>query len=228
MKGAIMLSGGGSGKLFAAIGVTYPAGSTLTCTNGTSTLKAKTTTGQWVFAIPKAGTWTVTASDGTNSKSESLSIGNEGQFESVNLSYAFMLFDGGEVADWTARTARPTADIGETLYVYVNADDKTSSLSTVDKVDITGYNTLCFMVDEIVKSGRNFLGLATTISSSNLPMDGLGEVKTTAVAYATTVQVGENRIDISGVASGSYYVCMVQGGTASSPRGMRVSKVWLA
>ena len=89
-----VMSGGGA-KLFAAIGVTYPAGSTLTCTKGTKTLKAKNTSGQWVFAIPDAGTWTVTATDGTNTKSQSVSITSEGQFESVTLSYQLHLFEVG-------------------------------------------------------------------------------------------------------------------------------------
>lgn len=83
-----VLSGAGT-KLFAAIGVTYPAGSTVTCTNGTKTLTAKTTSGQWVFAIPEAGTWTVTA----GTKSKSVAITTEGQFESVNLA-EIVLYDG--------------------------------------------------------------------------------------------------------------------------------------
>lgn len=87
MKGAIMLSGGGTGKLFAAIGVTYPVGSTVTCTNGTKTLKAKNTSGQWVFAIPETGTWTVTATDGTNTSRKFVEIIFEGQSVSVNLAY---------------------------------------------------------------------------------------------------------------------------------------------
>ena len=81
MKGAIMLSGGGGTKLFAAIGVTYPAGAIVTCTKGTKTLAAKNTSGQWVFAIPEAGTWTVTA----GSRSASVSITKEGQVEKVFL-----------------------------------------------------------------------------------------------------------------------------------------------
>lgn len=89
------MGGGGSTKLFAAIGVTYPEGSTVTCTNGAKTLTAKTTTGQWLFAIPEAGTWTVTATDGTNSKSQSVSITTEGQLESVELSYEHILFKAG-------------------------------------------------------------------------------------------------------------------------------------
>lgn len=82
-------------KLFAAIGVTYPAGSTVTCTNGTKTLTAKNTSGQWVFAIPEIGTWTVTATDGTNTKSQSVSITSEGQFESVELRYALVIIENG-------------------------------------------------------------------------------------------------------------------------------------
>ena len=83
--------GGGGTKLFAAIGVTYPAGSTLTCTNGTKTLTAKTTSGQWVFAIPSAGIWTVTAILGTETASETVVITTEGQFKSVELMYNYVI-----------------------------------------------------------------------------------------------------------------------------------------
>lgn len=84
-------------KLFAAIGVTYPAGSTLTCTNGTKTLKAKTTSGQWVFAIPEVGTWTLEITDGTRTKSQSVNISTEGQSENVKLVYwGGTLYDAGD------------------------------------------------------------------------------------------------------------------------------------
>jgi hypothetical protein len=103
MKGAIMLSGGGSGKLFAAIGVTYPAGSTLTCaskqTGKVLTAKPESDSDtQWVFAIPEAGTWTVTATDKadiTKTKSAEFEIVKEGQFESVELSYALVIIENG-------------------------------------------------------------------------------------------------------------------------------------
>ena len=85
----------GGTKLFAAIGVTYPAGSTVTCTNGTKTLEAENTSGQWVFAIPETGTWTVTATKGTSSKSQGVSITKEGQWESVMLRYRLYLYDNG-------------------------------------------------------------------------------------------------------------------------------------
>lgn len=82
--------GGASSDLFAAIGVTYSEGSTCTCTNGADTLAAKNTSGQWVFAIPEIGTWTVTTGD----KSKSVSITKEGQCEVVNLA-ELVLFESG-------------------------------------------------------------------------------------------------------------------------------------
>lgn len=130
MKGAIMLSGGGSGKLFAAIGVTYPAGSTLTCTSQQTgkvlTAKPKNADNtEWVFAIPEPKTlpetWTVTATDGTNSKSQSVSISEEGQFESVELSYQLVLFS----------TAKGLAEGYGTSGAYISP-----------AIDVTNYTTL--------------------------------------------------------------------------------------
>ena len=97
---------------FAAIGVTYPEGSTCTCSNGTKTLTAKDTSGQALFLVPEDGTWTVTATDpadATKTKSESVSITKEGQWESVTLSYQFYLFkEGVGVADEWATEGNAT------------------------------------------------------------------------------------------------------------------------
>ena len=84
-----------AGKLFAVIGVTYPAGSTCTCTNGSKTLTAKGTSGKAIFVIPSAGTWTVTAVSGSKSKSKEISITAEGQVETVELVYEFFIFKNG-------------------------------------------------------------------------------------------------------------------------------------
>ena len=84
-----------AGKLFAVIGVTYPAGSTCTCTNGSKTLTAKGTSGKALFVIPSAGTWTVTAVKGSKSKSKEVSITAEGQVETVELTYEFYIFESG-------------------------------------------------------------------------------------------------------------------------------------
>ena len=85
----------GVGKAYAVIGVTYPAGSTVTCTNGTKTLTAKDTTGKALFVIPSAGTWTVKAVKGGQSASKAVSITAEGQVETVELSYQLYIFKSG-------------------------------------------------------------------------------------------------------------------------------------
>ena len=94
MNDVMILRRGGSTKLHAAIGVTYPAGATLTCTNGTKTLKASNTNGQWVFPIPKNDEWTVTATKGTNSNAKIVNITSQGQTEKILLDFNLALFDG--------------------------------------------------------------------------------------------------------------------------------------
>ena len=84
-----------AGKLFAVIGVTYPAGSTCTCTNGSKTLTAKGTGGKALFVIPSAGTWTVTAVSGSKSTSKTVSITAEGQVETVTLMFEMILWEAG-------------------------------------------------------------------------------------------------------------------------------------
>ena len=122
---------GGGTKLFAAIGVTYPEGSVLICSKGTKTLTAKTASGQWVFAIPEAGTWTVTATNGTNSKSQSVEISSEGQFEAVELKYATYIYEQGVTQVTFVKTwgETPSTSIDESVW-YVSAD----SISVSDGV----------------------------------------------------------------------------------------------
>lgn len=87
--------GGSSAKVYAVIGVTYPTGSTCTCTDGVKTLTAKDTTGKALFVIPSTGTWTVTAVKGSQSASKAVSITAEGQVETVELAYGLYIFKNG-------------------------------------------------------------------------------------------------------------------------------------
>ena len=97
MSGEVFLMGNGSitSKVYAVIGVTYPSGSTCTCTNGSKTLKAKDTTGRALFVIPYAGTWMVKAAKGSKSKSKAVSITTEGQVGTVTLIFETVLWEAG-------------------------------------------------------------------------------------------------------------------------------------
>lgn len=228
MKGAIMLSGGGSGKLFAAIGVTYPAGSTLTCTNGTSTLKAKTTTGQWVFAIPKAGTWTVTstANDGSgDSASETVEITTEGQSVSVELAYGFWLYkDGVQNVEWVALNLHnASVTFGADKIITTGAGSwGEHGIHTKEKINLSGYKTLHLygrvtnkIVDDTAREVQK-LGLveATTDPTS---------IAYTA-NYSSYVTIGtelkEYVLDVSAI-NEEYYVAI--GGVNDT----EVNQIWL-
>lgn len=83
----------------ATINITYPAGSTCTCSDGTTTFTAPDTSGTWACIVPKAGTWTVTCTDGSKSKSEDVSITADGQSTSVRLYYVLYLYNNGAFDD---------------------------------------------------------------------------------------------------------------------------------
>ena len=97
---------GGGAKTFAVISVTYPEGSTCTCTNGTKTLTAKNTSGKALFNVT-VGEWIVTATNGKKTNSVTVSITTEGQFESVTLKYSFDIIVNGKfnydaIGSWAA------------------------------------------------------------------------------------------------------------------------------
>ena len=87
--------GGGGSKVVASIVVTYPAGSTLTCTLGSKVLTAKDTSGKWVFGLPTTGNWVVKAVKDSKSKSATVEITAQGQVKNVTLTYELYIFKNG-------------------------------------------------------------------------------------------------------------------------------------
>lgn len=221
-----VLSGGGTGKLFAAIGVTYPAGSTCTCTNGTKTFTAKNTTGQWVFAIPEAGTWTVTSTDGTSSKSQSVSITSEGQWESVTLNYRYYLFDNGAIVPWTVgwyKEGYATCSVGNTITGTTSSGQTYTgwNIITEEMVDISGYSKLGINVTG-ENFSANYFGVSTT--------DTDGQVEWSEgdyAAYAEISTTGEIMCDISSVGNTSCRIGIGRDCWKKTASKLTVDKVWL-
>ena len=165
---------------FAVIAITYPSGSTCTCTNGIVTFSAPDTGGSWLCNISETGTWTVNCTDGTNTKSQSVEITSEGQFESMVLSYQLVLFGDGVLnSDYSLST---------TYYIS-------------PAIDVSNYSTL-----EIV--GRhcqspysaNFNACLTTdpssVTSSNTPASKV------TIPYSAAEQT--YTIDLSGLSGNMY------------------------
>jgi hypothetical protein len=133
----------------ATINITYPAGSTCTCSDGTTTLSAPDTSGTWACIVPNAGTWTVTSTSGTETDSKAVTITTDGQSTSVELSYALFLFKPNAPSDIIAGewempgNSTVTAEAELTVKSVNNYNgDRTWSARTKGQIDLTEYSTL--------------------------------------------------------------------------------------
>lgn len=178
--------------LFAAtINITYPAGSTCTCSDGTTTLSAPDTSGSWTCIVYNAGTWTATATDGDKSKSADVVITTDGQTENITLQYITHLFNNGDTCDaitggWgTGSTSTGSASISGQQISIVAYAEKSFSCGPKNKIDVSEYKALSVTVDSIDKGSLSVYLYATSISNP--------------AAKVTTSTTGTVSLDISSV-----------------------------
>lgn len=176
----------------ATINITYPAGSTCTCTDGTTTLTAPDTSGTWACIVPNAGTWTVSSTDGDKSKSADVVITTDGQSESVTLQYVTYLFKDGETYDSLTGGWNGTVNSEKQALQLYAAAGKTNSASPKNKVDLTEYDTVSAVVAE------NVIGFSLYITGTL----GQSPVASATLSAGTATRVD---LDVSSV-TGSYYV----------------------
>lgn len=180
--------------LFAAtINITYPAGSTCTCSDGTTTLSAPDTSGTWVCTVPNAGTWTVSSTDGDTSKSADVVITTDGQTESVTLLYITYLFKDGETYDSLTGGWQGTVDAEKQALLLAPAAGKTATAYTKSKVDLTNFSTVSARTNS-----NAFIGFSIIIASA---INTSGQVATASLNGTET----ELSLDISSI-TGEYFV----------------------
>ena len=133
----------------ATINITYPAGSTCTCSDGTTTLSAPDTSGTWACIVPNAGTWTVTSTSGKETDSKTVTITTDGQSISVELSYALFLFKPNAPSDiiageWEMPVNSTVTAEAELVVKSVNNYNGNRGISarTKGQIDLTEYSTL--------------------------------------------------------------------------------------
>lgn len=219
MIGRTNVGGGGVGNAFAYIGVTYPAGSTLTCTDGTRTLRAKDTTGLYVFPVPYAGTWTVTATDGTQTTSSNVSITTLWQDKTVTLTYqrSVVIFNEGDqctsiTGGWVKDTAGMlpgtytnggTSTIGS-YYIEMQTPATNpgtcSVIRTNSKIDITGITKLTVYVGSgSLIAGTNLAVYAGEYTSGSTKAHYLGDANLSSGSF-------EKDINFTYRYNGDYYL----------------------
>lgn len=175
----------------ATINITYPSGSTCTCSDGTTTLSAPDTSGTWVCTVPNAGKWTVSSTDGDKSKSADVVITTDGQTENITLQYITHLFNNGDTCDaitggWgTGTTSAGSASISGQQISIVAYAEKSCSCGPKNKIDVSEYKALSVTVDSIGNGSLSVYLYATSISNP--------------AAKVTTRTTGTVSLDISSV-----------------------------
>lgn len=173
-------------KFFAAtISVTYPAGSTCTCTfshegETIKTYTAPDTSGSYTFTVSNAADWVVSCTNGTQTASKTVSITQDEQSESVVLIYTLYLFSetDGNVGNWTGEVT-----FGDNYMCTVDGNYKQTYS---DFNDLTEYKTLYIDYKKVGGGGGNRTWLAPSEGTSINEGTGL---QLTAGTSRTTAQL---------------------------------------
>lgn len=194
-------------RFFAAtINVTYPAGSTCTCTfsyegETIKTYTAPDTSGSYTFTVSIAADWVVSCTNGTQTASKTVSITQDEQAETVELSYKDYLLNG-ETQTYAftahAQAVNKNAPSGEIGSVASDSNGTTLTGSwngvwATDKViDLTEFDSLVF--DVTVNSMTGWGGFTGVFDATGY-WDG-GQI---AAINSNNLHTGENIIDVSDI-----------------------------
>lgn len=226
----------------ATINITYPAGSTCTCSDGTTTLSAPDTSGTWACIVPNAGTWTAAATDGVENTSESVSITTDGQIVAIELSYLLWLYKSGNTYNavtggWSVAEHGST---GGSFDSVLTLNDDSMLLSTEvwggsvayanaftnNSIDLTGVNTLKFKITGIGntaysdKEGNTHKFQFSLVVANERPT----KPNPTFAADMKILATGEYSVDVSAVTTGYVGIWITTGGYIKTT--LTISEIW--
>lgn len=191
----------GGTELFAAIGVTYQDGAAISCISDNTEVPPIGKDGQCIFAIPFAGTWTVTVSDGGISKSKNIIISTKGQVETVILElFDYVIYNGNLRPNYEIVTTTATYEVVDGALVFKSTIASSGNGSITIKengqaIDLTNRSTLKF--DTAATSPRS-----GTLDYVQWGVSGASTVKKN-LGVANPVERQIISVDISKLSSGS-------------------------
>lgn len=208
----------GTLALFAVISVTYPAGSVCTCTKGTKSYKAKNTSGLALFAVPEAGAWTVSCTDGTQTASTTVTVTADGEAVNVKLAYDLRLFDNGDecagvTGGWTNAgytyssmlPAPPEISDGR-IQLYGKSGGNTG-IGTAQSIDLAGYSKLVIDRDVLSTNSTNSAGQLWLLPGKNVVNS---QAKAT-LQFGRATGRAEQEIDVTNINTPVYVFASVGG-----------------
>lgn len=226
----------------ATINITYPAGSTCTCSDGTTTLSAPDTSGTWACIVPNAGTWTAAATDGVENTSETVSITTDGQIVAIELSYLLWLYKSGNTYNavtggWSVSKHTSTGGSFDGV-LTLNADSMLLSTEvwggsvgyanafTNNSIDLTGVNTLKFKITGIGdtaysdKEGKAHKFRFSLVVANERPT----KQNPTFAVNMNILATGEYSVDVSAVTAGYVGIWITTGGYVKTT--LTISEIW--
>lgn len=208
-------------RLFAVIAVTYPEGSTCGITTDPSgfsdVIYAKDTSGYWLFTVPYAGNWYVASYTGDISNPDKITykvvgITEEGQSESVTLSYYLAVLENGVLSPLTGGinglNYQTSFSDGKIVSVRKNSDG--NYFTTENAIMVTDYSTLYLRITYNSKTTfvDHYYGLTQEkivngpISDESRKFKYYKFVSKADIVKDSTVEI---TVDISS-ANGDYYI----------------------
>lgn len=202
----------------ATIAVTWPAGSTCTCENGSTVLTAPDTSGSYTFTVPNTGTWTVSCTNGTENASTTVSITADGQSTTAKLAYDLRLFDNGDectdtTGGWTNTgytydtllPAPPEISNGR-IQLYGKSGGNTG-IGTAQSIDLIGYSKLVIDRDVLSTNGTNSAGQLWLLPGQNVVNS---QAKAT-LQFGSATGRAEQEIDVTNINTPVYVFASVGG-----------------
>lgn len=197
---------GGGSAAYAIIGATIPNGSIVTCTKGSISLAPIGTGTSFYFRVPENGVWTVTATGGGKTKTETVNVTAQGQCFAVTINYGLVLISGGVVQNPSAWTAADmTSQSGNGYVDLVMSHASFTQGMYVIPVNLTEYSKLTIEANNAGSTEQrpNYKWLKAAIKQTTDPSEPQtsGEyINLETVASKTTLE-----LDVSGK-TGTWYV----------------------
>ena len=209
----------------ATISITYPAKSTCVVKNsGGTTVASNTNTGSstktWTATVNATGTYTVTATatDGSGkTKSTTVSITAEGQVETVELVYEFIMVPNDDYSTfWTGKTTNTVYGqfniTRDSIYLKYNDRGRTY-VQTSEKISCQAGSMITINVSAFVNEAKDYNGKSYLYIARAAP-SGVSNL----TAYTEITSTGKKTLAIG--SAGSYYIGLlnvITGGGGSFP-----------
>ena len=187
----------------ATIHVTYPAGSTCTATDGTTTLTAPDTSGTWDCVVPNAGTWTVTIANGEDVGSVAVEVQQETDYlvfiPDQTISWDLYNVTQSTAITDTTRASVDASNSGTTINLHPQAS-KYNNLMARKTIDLTNWSQIILDATIATTGAVNMRTTVGVFSGS----DFVTGHNTGSVSGEHTFDVSQS-YDISAL-SGEYYI----------------------